>query len=128
MTPAYRCITLWNNTSTGLTLTGSSFYFSGTAPAPAFMTGVVDSTAATPIGTATVAGNAGALLTTETTAPTGVTFPVAGTVSTPTAYPGLTVGDVPPGSVRFVWLRREPRNSAAQFEVTSLEWDGDSGP
>jgi hypothetical protein len=126
-TPHYRVIALFNNTASGNTLQNAVFYFSGTAPAPAYATAVVDTAAAAAIAAAAMAGNGGVALTNETTAPTAVSFPALGTASTPLTYQtGLAVGSLPPGQVKFVHLRLEPQNTAAGVVSLSLELDGDT--
>jgi len=54
---------LLNNTASGNTLQNAVFYFSGTAPTPAFATAAVDSAAAALIASALMAGNAAVQLT-----------------------------------------------------------------
>ena len=127
-TPHYRIIALLNNTASGNTLQNSVFYFSGTTPAPAYATAVVDTAAAALIASAVMAANSGAVLTNETTAPSpSAGFPALGTASTPLTYQtGLAVGNVAPGFVKFVLLRLEPQNTAAGVESLQIEWDGDT--
>jgi len=134
-TAHYRLIALLNNTASGNTLQNAVFYFSGTAPTPAFATAAVDSAAAALIASALMAGNAAVQLTKlDSTlgdcivAPSPAAgFPVLGTASTPLTYQtGLALGNIPPGMVKFVFLRFEPRNTSAGTDSISLQIDGDT--
>jgi hypothetical protein len=95
----YRCIFVYNNTSSGNTLQGAVVYLLGGDPSGgATVTIAVDPTAASPIGSA--AAQAGT--TSGSSVPT--TTPA---FATPTSVAtGLSLGDIPPGYCKAIWIKR----------------------
>lgn len=76
----------------------------------------VDSVAASAVGSASAQGLEVANI---TTAPAALSF------SSPSSYgSGLALGDIPPGYVKFFWIRRSAANSAALTEAPLFEWLG----
>lgn len=101
----YRCIFVLNNHAT-LTMLSTAVYVSSEVAGGASVAIAIDNIAASS-KTAGVAQ--AAAIGTETTAPTGV-----GAFSTPTtAATGLQIGNLTPGQVRAVWIRRTAANTAA---------------
>jgi hypothetical protein len=80
----------------------------------------VDTTAASALGSATAQA---LTIANETTAPAGVTF------SAPTtAAGGISLGSIPVGNVRAVWVRRTAANTAAlSGDGVTLAVSGDTG-
>lgn len=108
----YRCVFIRNQHAT-LTATGGKLYLAGGDPAggPAWAVGV-DPTAASLIG-ATAAQ--AVQITNDTTAPAGVSF------SAPTTEAGgLSLGDIPPGRCKAVWIRCSQTNSLPVLEQVTL--------
>lgn len=101
----YRCFFVLNNNAS-LTLTNPVVYVSaevagGTAVAIAVDNVAVSAKASTSAQATSIA--------TETTAPSGV-----GAFSTPTTKAaGLALGDIGPGQVKAVWVRRTAANTSA---------------
>lgn len=115
----YRCFFIHNNHGS-LTYQNVVVYVSGGDPAGGANVAIgVDTTAASAIGSA----SAQALeVANEGTAPAGVTFSTPTTVGT-----GLTVGNIPAGSCRAVWIRRSATNSAAvTAETVTIAVSGDT--
>lgn len=101
----YRCVFAINNHAT-LTLLNAVVYVSSEVVGGASVAIAVDNIAASAKGSASAQA---ATIANETTAPTGV-----GAFSTPTTSgTGLALGDLAPGQVRAVWVRRTAANSAA---------------
>lgn len=100
----YRCVFVLNNHAS-LTALSCSLYLSSEVAGGASVSLGVDPTAAS----AKAAAAAQALtIANETTAPAGVTF------SAPTTDgAGIALGDLAPGQVRAIWVRRTAANSAA---------------
>jgi hypothetical protein len=99
----YRCIFVHNNHST-LQALDSVVWIAGETAGGADITIGVDPTAASPVG----ATSAQAVqIVNENTAPAGVAFskPLA-------AGSGLSLGNIPAGSVKAVWICRTTTNSA----------------
>jgi hypothetical protein len=101
----YRCLFVLNNHAT-LTMLSSVIYISAEVAGGASVALAVDNIAASAKGGASAQA---AEIANETTAPTGV-----GAFSSPTTKAaGLALGDITPGQVRAVWVRRTAANSAA---------------
>lgn len=101
----YRCLFVRNNHAT-LTATLVTVYVSAEVPGGANVAIALDNIASSAKGSAAAQA---ASITTETTAPTGVSA-----FSTPTSDgAGLTVGSLAAGQVKGVWVRRTAANSAA---------------
>lgn len=101
----YRCVFVLNNHAT-LTLLNAVVFLSGEVAGGTNIAIAVDNIAASAKGSASAQA---ALIASETTAPSGV-----GSFSSPTTVgTGLALGDIPPGQVRAVWVRRTAANSAA---------------
>lgn len=100
----YRCVFVLNNHAT-LTLQNAVVYMTDVAGG-ANVAIAVDNIAASAKGSASAQA---ATIASETTAPSGV-----GAFSSPTtAGTGLALGNLAPGQVRGVWVRRSATNSAA---------------
>lgn len=115
----YRCFFLHNNHGS-LTYQNAVVYVSGGDPAGGANVAIgVDTTAASPIGQA----SAQALeVADEGTAPSGVSFSLPTTAGT-----GLSLGNIPAGQCRAVWVRRSATNSAAvTAETITLAVSGDT--
>lgn len=116
----YRCFFVHNAHAT-LTLQNAVVYLDGGDPAGGADVAIaVDDVA--PSALAATASQA-AEVANEITAPTGV-----GAFSTPTtAGTGLALGDIGPGEVKAVWVRRSATNSAAvNGETITLAVSGDT--
>lgn len=101
----YRCIFVLNNHAT-LTMQNAVVYLSAEVGGGASVALAVDNIAASAKGSASAQA---AQIANETTAPTGV-----GAFSSPTTVAtGLALGNITPGQVRGVWVRRTAANSAA---------------
>ena len=99
----YRCV-LVHNTNAANALQAAVAYLSAETAGGANIAIGVDPTAASAAG----ASAAQALtIASETTAPAGVAFS-----SPTTAAGGITLGNIPAGSVRAIWVRRTATNSA----------------
>jgi len=100
----YRCIFIHNSNSAN-TLQNAVMWLSAEVAGGASIAIGVDTTAASAIGSA----SAQALtVANENTAPAGVTF------TSPTTFgAGISLGNIPNGSCRAVWIRRTAANSAA---------------
>jgi hypothetical protein len=101
----YRCIFVLNNHAT-LTAQNTVVYVSSEVAGGASIALATDNIAAS---AKTSASAQAAQIASETTAPTGVSA-----FSTPTtAATGLSLGNLTPGQVRAVWVKRTAANSAA---------------
>lgn len=101
----YRCVFVLNNHAT-LTMQNAVVYIASEVAGGASVALAVDNIAASAKGSA---GAQAAQIANETTAPTGV-----GAFSSPTTVAtGLALGNITPGQVRGVWVRRTAANSAA---------------
>jgi hypothetical protein len=100
----YRCIFV-HNAHASLPLTSAKVWISAEVASGATAAIGIDPTAASAIG----ASSAQAVQVTDgNTAPVGVTF------SSPTTEgAGLSLGDIPAGSCKALWVRRSATNSAA---------------
>jgi hypothetical protein len=100
----YRAVFIYNSHGT-LTLIGPKVWFSADVAGGAVLDMGLDTTAASAVG----ASAAQALqVATETDAPVGVTFSRPTTKSA-----GLSLGDIPPGQCRAIWIKRTAQNTAA---------------
>lgn len=115
----YRCIFVHNNHAT-LTLENAVIWIASQDAGGATIDISVDTTAASAVGAAPAQAKE---IADENTAPAAQTF--AGTaVSKATA---LSIGNLTPGQVRAVWLRRAAANTAADdLEAAILQIDGDT--
>src|SRR4051812_21433937 len=101
----YRCIFILNNHAT-LTMQNTVVYVSAEVSSGASITLAIDNTAASAKGGASAQADQ---ITNETTAPSAV-----GAFSGPTtAATGLSVGNLTPGQVRAIWIKRTAANTAA---------------
>lgn len=101
----YRCIFV-HNTHATLTLLGAVAWVSAEVTGGASVAIAVDGTAASAVGSASAQA---ATVANETTAPSGT-----GGFSTPTTKAaGLALGDIGPGQVKAIWVRRSAANTAA---------------
>lgn len=101
----YRAIAILNNHAT-LTAQNVVVYLSSEVAGGASVALAIDNTAASAKGSASAQGSS---IANEDTAPSGV-----GTFSSPTtAGTGLSVGNLTPGQVRLVWVKRTTANTAA---------------
>ena len=101
----YRCVFVLNNHAT-LTLQSPVVYLSAEVAGGAGIAIAVDNIAVSAKGSA---GAQAAQIASETTAPTGV-----GAFSSPTTSgTGLALGNLAPGQVKAVWVRRTAANSSA---------------
>lgn len=104
LTSDYRLVFFHNNHAT-LTLFSVSVYLSSEVSGGASIAIGVDPTAASAKGSAAAQA---VTIATETTAPAGVTF------SSPTTDgAGISLGDIPAGSVRGIWVKRTAANNSA---------------
>lgn len=116
----YRCIFIHNNNGANpyenVVVWLSAEVAGGTSIAIA-----IDNIAASAIGSASAQS---ATIASETTAPTGV-----GAFSSPTtAGSGLSLGTIPVGQCRAIWIRRTAANSAAlSGDGVTLSIQGDTG-
>jgi hypothetical protein len=101
----YRCIFILNNHGT-LTMQNTVVYISSEVAGGASTALAIDNIAASAKGSASAQA---AEIANETTGPSGV-----GAFSSPTtAGTGLSVGNLTPGQVRAVWVRRTAANTVA---------------
>jgi hypothetical protein len=101
----YRCFYAHNGHAT-LTLQGATIWID---------TGSPDSDVAITIGLDPAAVNsAGGTIGVETTAPTGVTF------TAPSSGSPLTIGDIPAGEYKAVWVKRVVNSGAAAYNADSV--------
>ena len=101
----YRCLAVLNNHAT-LTAFSINIYLSAEVAGGTSIALAVDNTAASAKGSASAQGSS---IATETTTPSGV-----GSFSSPTTDgAGITIGDLTPGQVRLIWIRRTAANTSA---------------
>lgn len=115
----YRCFFIHNAHAT-LTLIDPKVWISAEVAGGAVVAIGIDTTAASAIGSS----SAQALeVTDESTAPSGVSF------SSPTTKgAGLSLGDLPAGQTRAVWVRRTAANtSAVNSDGATVSVEGDTG-
>lgn len=111
----YRCIYVHNNHGT-LTYLGSKVWIQTNTPS-------ADTDVAIGLGTSAVNGTEQTVAD-ENTAPSGVTF------SAPTSFAGgLSIGDIPAGQHKAVWIRRTINAGAAvASDSFTLRVQGDTNP
>lgn len=115
----YRCVFIHNSNAANALQNAAVWLSAEVAGGTSIAIGV-DTTAASAIGSA----SAQALtIASETTAPAGVTF------SSPTTFgTGVSIGSIPAGSCRAIWIRRTASNSAAlSNDGVTLSVQGDTG-
>lgn len=114
----YRCIFIHNNHGS-LTLQSPVVWIQSEVAGGAAVALSVDTTAASAIGSSSAQAKEVA---DENTAPSSQTF------SSPTTKgAGLSLGDIPAGSCRAVWIRRTAANSAAaNADGVTLRCEGDT--
>ena len=111
----YRCVYIKNGHAS-LTLYGAVVWISANTPS-------TYTTIDIGLGTSAIGGTEQTVAN-ENTAPTGVTF------SAPSSYAtGLSIGDIPAGSHKAIWIRRTVSASAAAYnnDTFTLSVQGDSG-
>ena len=116
----YRCIFIHNSNASN-DYQNVVVYLSAEVSGGASIAIAIDSIAASAHGTSSTQA---ATIATETTTPTGV-----GTFSSPTtAGTGLSLGTIPVGDCRAVWVRRTAANSAAlSNDGVTIAVSGDTG-
>ena len=116
----YRCVFV-HNTNTANALQNAVAYISAEVAGGASIALAVDNIAASAVGSASAQATS---IATETTAPTGV-----GTFSAPTTVgAGVALGNIGPGQVRALWIRRTAANSAAlSGDGVTITISGDTG-
>jgi hypothetical protein len=117
-TVKYRCIFLHNNHASITWQNAVAWLASQVAGGADFAIGV-DAAAASPIGQSTVQA---AQIATELNAPTSVTF------SAPTTKgAGISIGNIPPGYCRAIWIRQTATNSpAVNSDGCVIQVEGDT--
>ena len=111
----YRCVYVHNNHGS-LTLIGAKVWIQANTPSG-------DTDVAIGLGTSAVNGTEQTVVD-ESTAPTGVTF------SQPTTFAGgLSIGGIPFGQHKAVWVRRVVNSGAAAYaDSFTLRVQGDTNP
>ena len=111
----YRCIYVHNNHGS-LTLIGAKIWIQANTPSG-------DTDVAIGLGSSAVNGTEQTIAD-ESTAPTGVTF------SQPTTFAGgLSIGDIPSGQHKAIWVRRVVNSAAAAYSDSfTLRVQGDTNP
>jgi hypothetical protein len=114
----YRCVFIHNNHGS-LTYQSPVVWISSETAGGASLAIGVDTTAESAIGSASVQA---LTVADENTAPAGVTF------SSPTTKgAGISLGNIPAGHCRAIWIRRTAANSAAQnADGGTLQVEGDT--
>ena len=100
----YRCFFVVNTHATD-TMPGLKVWIKAQVPGAASASIAVDPNPATPIGSTTAQA---AVIATETTTPSGMTFSAPVTDAT-----ALIIGDLPAGSCRAIWVKRAAADSPA---------------
>lgn len=115
----YQCFFVHNNHAT-LTLQRAVVWVPAEVAGGANTAIALDNIGVTAVGSAAAQA---ATIANKNTAPTGV-----GAFSTPaTKAAGLSIGDIPPGSVAAIWVRRTATNSAAQNnDGVTIRVEGDT--
>lgn len=115
----YRCFFVHNNHAT-LTLQATKVWVSAEVAGGANTAIALDNLGVTPVGQA---GLQASTIVDENTAPSGVSA-----FSTPTTKTGgLLIGDIGPGQVAAIWVRRTATNSAAQNnDGATIRVEGDT--
>lgn len=115
----YRCIFVLNNHAT-LTLQNAVVWVESQVAGGASVDISLDTTAASAKGSATAQAKS---IANELTAPAAQTF--AGTATSKAT--GLSIGNLAPGQVKGIWIKRSAANSAAlNADGASLRVEGDS--
>lgn len=111
----YRCVFILNNHAT-LTAYGVTVFLTGAVTSGADVTIALDNIATSAKGSASAQA---ATIATKTTAPTGV-----GSFSAPgTDGAGLVVGDLAPGQVKGIWIKRAAANTGpVSADGVTLNW------
>lgn len=111
----YRCIYVHNNHGT-LTLQGAKIWIQTQTPS-------ADTDVAIALGSSAVNGTETAVAD-ESTAPSGPSF------SAPSSFAGgLTIGDLPAGQHKAIWIRRTVNAAAAAYSDSfTLRVQGDTNP
>jgi hypothetical protein len=114
----YRCMFL-HNAHVSLTLTGTKVWLSAETAGGCDCAIAIDDVAASAIDETDAQAD---LVANESTAPTGEVF------SSPTSKAtGLTLGDLPAGYCRAIWVRRTAANTAAlDNDSVTIRAEGDS--
>lgn len=116
----YRCIFVHNNHGS-LTMQNTVVYLASETAGGTNIAIAIDNVAASAIGSASAQADQ---IANETTAPSAV-----GSFSSPTtAGTGLSLGNIPSGQCRAVWVRRTATNSAAQADGVTLEISCETAP
>lgn len=116
----YRCIFVRNNHGS-LTMQSTVIYLASETAGGTNIAVAIDNIAASAIGSASAQA---AQIASETTTPSGV-----GSFSSPTtAGTGLSLGNIPSGQCRAVWVRRTATNSTAQADGVTLEVSFETAP
>lgn len=114
----YRCIFV-HNSNASLTLQNAVMWLSAEVAGGAVIAIGVDPAAASAIGSGT---QQGAVITTDTSAPAGVTFSAPTTKGT-----GIALGNIPAGQCRAIWIRRTAANtSALNNDGATVRVEGDT--
>lgn len=116
----YRCIFVHNSNAAN-DLQNAVVYLSAEVSGGAGIAVAVDNIAASAIGATSAQA---ALIASETTTPSGV-----GSFSSPTtAGAGISLGTIPHGSCRAIWIRRTAANTAAlSADGVTIAVSGDTG-
>lgn len=115
----YRCIFVYNSNGANAYQNAVAYISAEVANGASIAIGV-DPTAASAVGSASAQA---VTIANETAAPAGVTFS-----SPTTAGSGVSLGSIPSGSVRAVWVRRTAANTAAlSADGFTLGLSGDTG-
>lgn len=117
----YRCIFVYNNHAT-LTWVNATAYLTSEVSGGTSLALGLDPTGVVAKGSASAQA---ATIGSSTSAPAGVTF-LAGT-AIDTDAEGLALGDIGPGQVRAIWIRRTAANSSAvNADGGVLSFSGDT--
>lgn len=116
----YRCIFVYNSHAT-LTWQNVVVWLASETAGGAVAAISVDTTAASAVANASAQAKQVA---DENTAPSTQTFTAPTTKAT-----GLSIGDLTPGQVRALWIRRTAANTAAlALDGVVIQFDGDTAP
>ena len=111
----YACVFI-HNAHASLTLYGAKAYLSGGDPAGGATVAIAaDTTAASPVDSS----SAQALTAASPTAP-GATITGLAFSAPSSATSGISLGDIPPGYCKAIWVRRTGANSTAATEAITL--------
>jgi hypothetical protein len=114
----YRCIFILNNHAT-LTLIGANVYITSQTAGGGTITIGLDGTAISAKGSASAQA---VTIANESTAPSGVTF------SNPSSGSPLVIGDLAPGQVKGIWVKRDVTAGASALNPDGviIGWGGDT--